>query len=183
MSQSTAAGSCARIAGSVVEVTTGESRRGGNRHGPWLESGSIGWSRAGAATAARPMTDGGSLLEFEDVPSCATRCSSPPSRAGTTPARPPSSAVEHLAEVWDAEAVAALDPEDYYDFQVNRPRGAARRRATADQLAHHPRSSSRRDTAFGRDVVLVQGIEPSIRWRAFTIELMELPSGSASRRS
>ncbi len=32
-----------------------------------------------------------------------------------------SGAVEHLAQEWDAEPVAALDPEDYYDFQVNRP--------------------------------------------------------------
>ena len=28
------------------------------------------------------------------------------------------SAVEHLARVWDAEPFAALDPEEYYDFQV-----------------------------------------------------------------
>ena len=33
-----------------------------------------------------------------------------------------SAVIEHLAEIWDAEVVAALDPEDYYDFQVNRPR-------------------------------------------------------------
>ena len=33
-----------------------------------------------------------------------------------------SAVIEHLADIWDAEVVAALDPEDYYDFQVNRPR-------------------------------------------------------------
>ena len=32
-----------------------------------------------------------------------------------------SGAIEHLERAWDADAVAALDPEDYYDFQVNRP--------------------------------------------------------------
>ena len=32
-----------------------------------------------------------------------------------------SATIEHLCEVWDAEVFAALDPEDYYDFQVNRP--------------------------------------------------------------
>ena len=31
-------------------------------------------------------------------------------------------AVEHLEEVWSAIPLAALDPEDYYDYQVNRPR-------------------------------------------------------------
>ena len=29
--------------------------------------------------------------------------------------------VDHLETVWEARAVAAIDPEDYYDFQVNRP--------------------------------------------------------------
>ena len=39
-----------------------------------------------------------------------------------------SGAVEHLESVWDAEPLAELDPEDYYDFQVNRPhRGDERR--------------------------------------------------------
>ncbi|QKE84782.1 PAC2 family protein [Arthrobacter sp. NEB 688] len=84
-----------------------------------------------------------------------------------------SSVLEHLAEVWDAEVVAALDPEDYYDFQVNRPRvvveGGKRRiswRTTRILVA--------RGTSLGRDVILVQGVEPSFRWRAFAVELMEL---------
>jgi predicted ATP-grasp superfamily ATP-dependent carboligase len=84
-----------------------------------------------------------------------------------------SALVEHLADAWGAEVVAALDPEDYYDFQVNRPRvvveGGRRRiswRTTRILVA--------RDTPLGRDVVVVQGVEPSFRWRAFAIELMEL---------
>ncbi|HET7763287.1 MAG TPA: PAC2 family protein [Phycicoccus sp.] len=84
-----------------------------------------------------------------------------------------SAVVEHLAEVWDAEVVAALDPEDYYDFQVNRPRvvmEAGRRRISWRTT----RVLVARDTSLGRDVVLVQGVEPSFRWRAFAIELMEL---------
>ena len=32
-----------------------------------------------------------------------------------------SSAVEHLALMWDAEPLADIDSDDYYDFQVNRP--------------------------------------------------------------
>ncbi|WP_299448050.1 PAC2 family protein [uncultured Phycicoccus sp.] len=84
-----------------------------------------------------------------------------------------SAVIEHLTEIWDADVVAALDPEDYYDFQVNRPRvvaeGGKRRiswRTTRVLVA--------RDTSVGRDVILVQGVEPSFRWRAFAIELMEL---------
>jgi len=81
-------------------------------------------------------------------------------------------ALEHLIELWGADAVAALDPEDYYDFQVNRPRvtidGGRRRiswRTTRLLVAT--------GTTLGRDVVLVHGVEPSFRWRAFAIELME----------
>ena len=29
--------------------------------------------------------------------------------------------VEHLEDVWSARTVAELDPEEFYDFQVNRP--------------------------------------------------------------
>ena len=29
--------------------------------------------------------------------------------------------VDHLIEVWDAQVVAVVDPEEFYDFQVNRP--------------------------------------------------------------
>ena len=83
-----------------------------------------------------------------------------------------SDAVAHLTVMWDAEAVAALDPEDYYDFQVNRPRAilddGQRRiqwRTTRILLARPPE--------LGRDVLLVSGIEPSFRWRAFTVELMQ----------
>ena len=71
-----------------------------------------------------------------------------------------------------AEPVAALDPEDYYDFQVNRPRvvGEDGQRRISWRTT---RILVAQGTSVG-DVVLVQGIEPSFRWRAFAIELMEL---------
>ena len=83
------------------------------------------------------------------------------------------SAVEHLARVWKAEPFAALDPEDYYDFQVNRPTvgldADGRRRVTwptTRLLAAHVPS-------LGRDVVIVDGIEPSMRWRGYAVELLQ----------
>jgi hypothetical protein len=30
-------------------------------------------------------------------------------------------AIEHLEREWQARPFAAIDPEDYYDYQVNRP--------------------------------------------------------------
>ena len=80
-------------------------------------------------------------------------------------------AVDHLVEAWDAQAVAALDPDDYYDFQVNRPvvslvDGVTRRLTwptTRVYVCRLPDSD--------RDVVLLRGIEPNMRWRGFCEEL------------
>ena len=81
--------------------------------------------------------------------------------------------IEHLGDLWDAETVAAIDPEDYYDFQVTRPRvinqgqGRGIHWNTTRVLLASPDS-------LGRDVLLVTGIEPSFRWRAFTTEILDL---------
>ena len=45
-------------------------------------------------------------------------------------------AVEHLEEVFHARTVGVIDPDDYYDFQVNRPeRVAGRRRRPPHRMA------------------------------------------------
>ncbi|MEW1958280.1 PAC2 family protein [Kineococcus sp. NPDC059986] len=85
-----------------------------------------------------------------------------------------SQAVAHLHDVWDATELAEFDPELYHDFQVNRPTvhfdDDGRRQLTwpttrisAVQLPDGP-----------RDVILVRGIEPSMRWRTYAQELVEV---------
>jgi hypothetical protein len=82
-----------------------------------------------------------------------------------------SSAIEHLTEVWGASLHTELDPEDFHDFQVNRPMvgpGPDGRRiiawpTTTIAVAELPE----------RRVVLVHGIEPSFRWRAFCQEILD----------
>ena len=49
-----------------------------------------------------------------------------------------STAVAHLDREWKGEVFAALDAEDYYDFQVNRPTVWHGRRRAQDHLAHDP---------------------------------------------
>ncbi|MCF6746079.1 PAC2 family protein [Blastococcus sp. KM273128] len=83
-------------------------------------------------------------------------------------------AVEHLELIWDAKPLAALDPEDYYDFQVNRPTvslvdGVSRRVEWPTT-----RISVARPEGLDRDVVLIRGIEPNMRWRSFCEELLEI---------
>jgi len=83
-------------------------------------------------------------------------------------------AVEHLELIWDAKPLAALDPEDYYDFQVNRPTvslvGGVSRRVEWPTT----RISVARPEGSDRDVVLIRGIEPNMRWRGFCAELIDL---------
>ncbi|MGY5883199.1 PAC2 family protein [Modestobacter lacusdianchii] len=83
-------------------------------------------------------------------------------------------AVEHLELSWDATPLAALDPEDYYDFQVNRPTvslidGISRRIEWPTT-----RLSVAKPAGSDRHVVLIRGIEPNMRWRTFCEELIEL---------
>jgi predicted ATP-grasp superfamily ATP-dependent carboligase len=81
-------------------------------------------------------------------------------------------AIDHLIEAWDAELVGAVDPEDYYDFQVNRPMIGfdedGVRRLTWPTTRVYVASPDELD----HDVVLVRGIEPNMRWRAFCAELL-----------
>jgi len=82
-------------------------------------------------------------------------------------------ALEHLHDAWGADQVDELDPEEYHDFQVNRPQvgpGPDGTRGitwptTAIAVATTPR---------GRTVVLVHGIEPSMRWRRYCRELLDI---------
>ncbi len=113
------------------------------------------------------------MLEFEDVPELHEPVLIAAFEGWNDAGEAATSAVRHLAEVWDAELVAAFDPEDYYDFQVNRPRVLIE---DGQRLLSWPttRVLVATETGFERDVVLVQGIEPSMRWRAFSEELVEL---------
>jgi proteasome assembly chaperone (PAC2) family protein len=83
-----------------------------------------------------------------------------------------SGAVAHLEQVWQAEPVAALDPERYYDFQVNRPEVRVGVDGAREIVWPTTRLSVARIPLATRDVVLVHGIEPSMRWRSYTGELL-----------
>lgn len=79
-------------------------------------------------------------------------------------------AIDHLREVSRATLWQEVDPEEYYDFQVNQPRVEA---------VGGERRVVWRTTQFFRgelpglgEVLLVRGIEPSFRWRTFTEEFL-----------
>jgi len=80
-------------------------------------------------------------------------------------------AIDHMRQAWDAELLGELDPEDYYDFQVTRPhvhnedgKRVVTWPSTRFYLARTPT----------RDVVLVHGIEPNMRWRGFCNDILSV---------
>lgn len=83
-----------------------------------------------------------------------------------------SGTVAHLADVWDAQVAVELDPEEYYDYQVNRPIVS-----TGESGVRHltwPTTRLLIANLSDRDIVLVQGPEPNIRWQQFTREILGL---------
>jgi predicted ATP-grasp superfamily ATP-dependent carboligase len=85
-----------------------------------------------------------------------------------------SSAVAFLASALNARRFARMDSQEFYDFQANRP-CIRLSEGSAEEIiwptvevfeAFAPRAP--------RDLVLVQGVEPSMRWRAFSAHLVDL---------
>ncbi len=82
--------------------------------------------------------------------------------------------VNHLGIAWQSTPIAAIDPDDFYDFQVNRPVIEVVAGKTERLVWPTTRLSLARATSTGlpRDVVLVHGVEPNMRWRGFADELI-----------
>src|SRR5215203_1666986 len=77
-------------------------------------------------------------------------------------------AASFLAKTWAAERFAELDPEDFFDFQATRPHvsleeGLTRRIDWPETAFYRARPDG-----LDRDVVLLLGVEPNLRWRAFS---------------
>ncbi|MDF5753790.1 PAC2 family protein [Spongiactinospora sp. TRM90649] len=85
-----------------------------------------------------------------------------------------SGALSHLEQAWQATPLAALDPEDYYDFQVTRPIVELGEGHTRSITWPTTRLFVARPPGVERDVVLLRGIEPNMRWRSFCEEIVLL---------
>ncbi|HET7760357.1 MAG TPA: PAC2 family protein [Gaiellaceae bacterium] len=77
-------------------------------------------------------------------------------------------AAGYLAKTWGAERFAEVEPEGFFDFQATRPHvslveGVTRRIDWPETVFYHARPNG-----LDRDIVLLLGIEPNLRWRTFT---------------
>jgi predicted ATP-grasp superfamily ATP-dependent carboligase len=87
-----------------------------------------------------------------------------------------SDAVQHLDTIWEAKPITEIDDEAYYDYQVNRPVIRQIDGVTRELVWPSMRISFCRPPGSDRDVVLMHGVEPSMRWRTFCNELLTLLS-------
>ncbi|MPV35724.1 PAC2 family protein [Georgenia subflava] len=85
--------------------------------------------------------------------------------------------LELIADAWEAEVVHELDPQDYHDFQVNRPVVGVDADGKRDLTWPSTTISVASTPISGRKVVLVQGVEPSFRWRDYCEEILEVAKG------
>ena len=102
------------------------------------------------------------------------------------------SAVSVLASALDARRFARIDSEEFYDFQANRPRirfseDTGSQAGGEGGNGHKGCDGGAREIEWPtveifeasaprapRDLVLVQGVEPSMRWRAFSAHIVDL---------
>src|SRR5919108_1969099 len=83
-------------------------------------------------------------------------------------------AAGYLAKIWHATRFGDIDPEEFYDFQATRPHvslveGMTRRIDWPENALYHARPPG-----LDRDVVLLLGVEPNLRWRAFSGLVVDL---------
>jgi proteasome assembly chaperone (PAC2) family protein len=82
-------------------------------------------------------------------------------------------AAGYLAKTWDAHRFAEIDPEGFFDFQATRPHvrleeGYTRRIDWPETVFFHGRPDG-----MNRDVVLLLGVEPNLRWRTFAALIVD----------
>jgi proteasome assembly chaperone (PAC2) family protein len=80
----------------------------------------------------------------------------------------------YLARIWNADRFGDIDPEGFVDFQSNRPHvsldeGLTRRIEWPENAFYHAPVPGT-----DRDIVLLLGVEPSLRWQTFCKLIVDL---------
>ena len=79
-----------------------------------------------------------------------------------------STALATVADSFDAEPIADVDPEEYFDFQATRPTIVLTEGQTRRIDWPHNDLIAVRVPGAERDLVLFDGTEPNLRWRSFS---------------
>ena len=85
-----------------------------------------------------------------------------------------SSALTFLGASLEAERFATIDPEEFYDFQATRPNVSIVDGDTREITWPEVEIYEARVPRAPRDLILVAGVEPSMRWRTFCETVIDL---------
>ncbi len=85
-----------------------------------------------------------------------------------------SAALTFIGESLGAERFARIDPEDFYDFQSTRPHIRFNEDRTREVTWPGVEIFAARVPRAPRDLILVQGPEPSMRWQTFCRHIIDL---------
>lgn len=85
-----------------------------------------------------------------------------------------SKAVEHLLSLWPSQLIAEVESEDFYDYQVNRPQIFLDEDGERELSWPNTTIHSVSVPQYSRDLLIVTGVEPSMKWRTFVGEILSL---------
>src|SRR5487761_2226949 len=83
-------------------------------------------------------------------------------------------AASHLLNTWDNSLIARFDPENFYDFQVNRPFVFVDDSKVRQINWPTTEVFGLLTPQFPFDLVVVKGLEPSMKWKTFSNDLLDL---------
>jgi predicted ATP-grasp superfamily ATP-dependent carboligase len=85
-----------------------------------------------------------------------------------------SAALEHLASIWPVQTIGEFDTEEFYEYQNNRPIVSVDE--SFNRSLTWPTTTVRGVSLpnYDRDLILVSGVEPSLKWRTFVGQLLDL---------
>lgn len=83
-------------------------------------------------------------------------------------------AIKHLLELWGGDDVVDISSDEYYDYQVNRPRITVTEEGAREIHWPSTKFTASVTPSGDRQIIFVRGPEPNMRWRAFVDEIISL---------
>ncbi len=83
-----------------------------------------------------------------------------------------SSAIRYLRDRWSARPFATIDPEEFYDFSATRPQVRLTSGGSRQIVWPSAELSAAALPGTSRDVVVLLGHEPQLKWRTFTEQVV-----------
>jgi proteasome assembly chaperone (PAC2) family protein len=93
-----------------------------------------------------------------------------------------STAARYLADRWDAELVAEIDPEEFVDFSSIRPQVHLDDDGQREIVWPTTEVLAASIPGIDTDVVFVLGHEPQLRWRTFCTQIVEIAQELGAQR-